>query len=152
MRMIYILKSLVDSIIEETLVNEPLETGGMLLGYIEQRNYYVVDLIDAGPKAIHDSDYFLSDGKYQQPLLEQKFFNSNGRITFLGDWHSHPNGDSYLSQLDMDTLKNISEDQGAQIACPISIIIGTSPCKIRGFNYEKGKYQKLDLKKIDILK
>jgi len=146
MRMIYILKSLIDSIIEETLVNEPLETGGMLLGYIEQRNYYVVDLIDSGPEAVHKSNYFLPDGKYQQPILEQKFFKSNGKVTFLGDWHSHPNADSYMSNLDMETLKNISEDEGAQITCPIFIIIGTSPFKIRGFSYENGNYQKLVLK------
>lgn len=146
MGLIYIRESLINSIIDQTLFSEPLETGGMLLGYIEQRNYYVVDLVDAGPEAVHEREYFLPDGKYQQPILEQKFFESNGKVTFLGDWHSHPNADSYLSNLDMKTLKNISEDEGAQIACPIFIIIGTTPFKIRGFQYENGKYQKLALK------
>lgn len=144
--MIFILKSLVKSILNETKVHYPLETGGMLVGYLKEKNYYILDIIDAGPEAIHKTDYFLPDGKYQQPILEQKFFKSNGKVTFLGDWHSHPNADSYLSKLDMETLKNISEDEGAQITCPIFIIIGTSPLNICGFNYDNGIYQELALK------
>lgn len=144
--MIYILKSLVKSILKETNAHYPLETGGMLLGYIEKKNYYVLDLIEAGPDAVHKLNYFLPDSKFQQPILEQKFIKSNGLITFLGDWHSHPNEDSYMSKLDMETLKNISEDEGAQITCPIFIIIATSPLKICGFNYKNGIYQELALK------
>jgi len=144
--MIFILKSVVKFILNETKVHYPLETGGMLLGYLKEKNYYILDIIDAGPEAIHKTDYFLPDGKYQQPILEQKFFKSNGKVTFLGDWHSHPKADSYLSKLDMETLKNISEDEGAQINCPIFIIIGTSPLNICGFNYDNGIYQELALK------
>lgn len=144
--MIFILKSIVKAILHETGDYCPLETGGMLLGYIKEKNYYVLDLVEAGPNAVHKVNYFLPDGNYQQPILERKFKKSNGLITFLGDWHSHPNEDSYLSRLDMETLKNISEDKGAQIDRPIFIIIGTSPIKVRGFNYYNGIYQELELK------
>jgi len=143
--MIYILKSIVKTIVRETSAHYPLETGGMLLGYIKEKNYYVLDLVEAGPNAVRKVNYFLPDGKYQQPILERKFNKSNGLITFLGDWHSHPNADSYLSKLDMETLKNISEDDGAQITCPIFIIIGTSPLNVRGFNYDNGIYKELNL-------
>lgn len=144
--MIFIHKSLIKLILKEVKMHYPLETGGMLLGYLEDKNYYIMDLIDCGPDAVHKCDYFLPDGKYQQPILEQKYYKSNGKITFLGDWHSHPDGDSYLSKLDKKTLKNISEDEGAQITEPIFIIIGTSPFKICGFNYENGSYNELILK------
>ena len=145
-QMIYILKSLVYSIVKQTDAYYPLETGGMLLGYLRENNYYVLDLIEAGPGAVHGENFFLPDGKYQQPILEQKFHKSNGLITFIGDWHSHPNGESYLSNLDMKTLKDISEDEGSQITCPIFIIIGTSPFNLCGFNYENGKFQELPVK------
>lgn len=146
--MIHILKSKLRTIIQETRSHYPLETGGMLLGYIKENKYYVMDLVEAGPKAIHKENYFLPDGKYQQPILEQKFNKSNGLITFLGDWHSHPNADSYLSDLDMETLKNISEDDGAQISNPIFIIVGTSPFNICGYSYNNGVYQELNLEVI----
>lgn len=119
----------------------PLETGGMLLGYMKNNDYFIKDHVKAGNKAIHLKDYFLPDGNYQQPILEEKYLASDGRITFLGDWHSHPYNKAYMSSLDRKTLAKISSDKNAQISTPIFIILGTLPFEIKGWEYLNGVFK-----------
>lgn len=103
----------------------PLETGGMLIGYIALTGEPVVtSIIGPGPKAKHRRFKFTPDGSYQQTILEAHFKETDGRETYLGDWHTHPRGAPTLSYLDKCTLARIAREPRSQIPQPVMIILG----------------------------
>lgn len=103
----------------------PLETGGMLIGYIASTSEPVVtSIIGPGSNAKHRCFKFVPDGIYQQSMLEAHFKAADGRETYLGDWHTHPKGTPALSYLDKCTLARIAKEPQSQISQPIMIILG----------------------------
>lgn len=62
----------------------PLETGGMLMGYeAEDSTVVVTKIIGPGPNAKHGRFRFIPDGVYQQSELENHFWATDGRETYL---------------------------------------------------------------------
>lgn len=103
----------------------PLETGGVLLGYIaDNRDVVVTAIIGPGPKAIHRRYGFIPDAEYQQAELSAHHLITNGRETYLGDWHTHPRGGTALSPVDKRTLTRIACTSSSRIAEPIMAILG----------------------------
>ena len=102
----------------------PYETGGMLLGYQAENNEAVVTcVIGPGPKAKHSCTRFVPDAEYQQEKLEDHFRRTDGRETYLGDWHSHPSGTTELSFLDKRTLARIASTPSSGTVKPIMAIL-----------------------------
>lgn len=103
----------------------PLETGGMLIGYVGDNGEAVVKkIIGPGPKARHGRFKFVPDGDYQQIALEQIFYETEGQETYLGDWHTHPKGGSGPSHIDKITLAKIAHEPASGTAYPIMAILG----------------------------
>lgn len=103
----------------------PLETGGMLVGYIADDGTPVVtSIIGPGPGATHKRFKFVPDGAFQQSLLEMHYWETNGRETYIGDWHTHPKGSPSLSFLDRKTLARIALTPASDISNPIMVILG----------------------------
>lgn len=102
----------------------PLETGGMLLGYEAKNGEAVVSaVIGPGPKAKHSRFRFVPDAKYQQAELENHFYKTDGRETYLGDWHTHPLGSCHLSVVDKWTLARIARTPSSGTQHPIMAIL-----------------------------
>jgi integrative and conjugative element protein (TIGR02256 family) len=102
----------------------PLETGGMLLGYESESNDPVVTaIVGAGPAARHRRLRFRPDYNYQQSQLEAHFVSTEGRETYLGDWHTHPSGACALSWLDKQVLARIAKTPSSGIAHPIMAVL-----------------------------
>lgn len=72
----------------------PNETGGMLLGWenADRHEFVVLDYVCAGPGAVHTPTSFRPDAEWQQSRLDAAYQHSNGIVSFLGDWHVHPDG------------------------------------------------------------
>ncbi|HEY0665266.1 MAG TPA: Mov34/MPN/PAD-1 family protein, partial [Gallionella sp.] len=70
-------------------------------------------------------------GPYQQAMLEAHFHSTEGRETYLGDWHTHPKGAPVPSYTDKCTLARIAEEPRSQISRPIMIILGGSKAEWR---------------------
>lgn len=103
----------------------PLETGGMLIGYIASTGEPVVtSIIGPGPNAKHRRFKFTPDGLYHQAMLEAHFHETEGRETYLGDWHTHPKVAPIPSYLDKCTLARIAKEPRSQISRPVMIILG----------------------------
>lgn len=103
----------------------PLETGGMLIGYVGDNSEPVVNnVIGPGPKARHGRFRFVPDGEYQQEALEKIFLKTEGRETYLGDWHTHPKGGNCPSYIDKITLAKIAHEPASRTAHPIMAILG----------------------------
>jgi len=103
----------------------PLETGGILLGYVADNNDVVVTaIIGPGPNAIHRRYRFSPDADYQQVKLSAHHLLTNGQETYLGDWHTHPRGSTALSLVDKRTLARIAGTSSSGITEPIMAILG----------------------------
>ena len=107
---------------------EPLETGGLLVGYFSEDDDDVVitGLTGPGPKAKHGKCFFCPDYDGDRLEIGRIFAESFGKVSYLGDWHTHPTGSSYLSFLDRRALKNIAKFPHNYVDRPIMLILGKS--------------------------
>ena len=151
MQVVWIKHSLFYKLFEETNNKLPLETGGKLLGYKDVYNNIVIsDLIGPGPNAVHKKYSFIPDGEYQQNELTRIYFESSRITTYLGDWHSHPYENSYMSWRDKKTLKKIAKTKSAREPNPIFIIIGTKTNEAKCWKYNKDTFECIESLEIKV--
>lgn len=97
------------------------ETGGMLIGYWTVFGKAVIThATGPGPKAIHGYRYFVADHGYCQMVLDDIIDRTEGELTYLGDWHTHPLGRVSLSPLDIATMSSVSADPS--YLCPNPLV------------------------------
>lgn len=124
----FILSSAIKTMEIETKKYYLRETGGILIGYWNERKNQVVitHATGPGPKSFHGLNYFEPDTKFCQKKLNKLFKITKGRLTYLGDWHSHPWNFLKLSSVDLRTMEDISEDKDFKCRKPIAVITNFS--------------------------
>lgn len=72
--------------------DDPNETGGVLLGSVdlERRVVHVVKALPAPPDSRQSPTYFVRGKKHLKPIVDAISRRSAGAITYVGEWHSHP--------------------------------------------------------------
>jgi integrative and conjugative element protein (TIGR02256 family) len=121
----WINQAVMQSLIAEADRAYPLETGGILVGYVAENGEPVVrDVIGPGPHAIHRRRRFTPDHQWQCKQLDELYDQSSGLLVYLGDWHTHPDGVPWMSWLDQRTLKKIATHSKARLAQPLMVIGG----------------------------
>jgi integrative and conjugative element protein (TIGR02256 family) len=107
----------------------PLETGGVLMGYWSSELYepVVTSIIGPGPKARHLREQFEPDVGFHRAEVARRYEESGRRITYLGDWHTHPGGRAALSDLDVTTLASISVAPQARAPRAVMLILAPGP-------------------------
>lgn len=118
---------MLDAIQAEAESKSPLETGGLLAGYVSANDeeMVVTDIVGPGPKAKHRTWTFQPDYDYHRREIKRIFGESDRAVTYLGDWHSHPGALSYMSLLDKRALRNIARFTGNYIDRPIMLVLGS---------------------------
>jgi integrative and conjugative element protein (TIGR02256 family) len=88
----------------------PDETGGVLIGHISLINKCITvsDLIPAPEDSIRTPSYFELGIRNLLTKIKEIEKKSNTLLTYLGTWHSHPNG-GVASNLDKSTKERIKE-------------------------------------------
>ena len=112
----------------EAEAKDPLETGGVLIGYLAQPGNVPVVLWAGGPGplAIHAESYYRPDHEHDEELISTSYRESGRRWVYLGDWHTHPAPVSRLSWLDKRTLKRIAKYPSARVKRPVMLILSSS--------------------------
>jgi integrative and conjugative element protein (TIGR02256 family) len=124
---LWVAAAVIDDLIRESVEAFPLETGGVLMGYQVGSETAVRTIIGPGPNAKHSKTTYIPDHEYHEIEVARLYLNSGRRTTYLGDWHSHPNGRLYLSGTDAATLKSIAAHSPARIQRPVmAILAGTA--------------------------
>lgn len=102
----------------------PDETGGILLGYEVASEFALVvtDLVGAGPAASYSVSEFVPDGRWQESEIARIYRASGRRTTYLGDWHSHPDGFLNPSRRDHRTARAIARHPPARVRRPLMLI------------------------------
>lgn len=133
-----------DLIIEEAKRRTGLETGGILVGYVEKERWALIitDATLPGPKAIHKPAYFLRDTSYCQAELDRMHEQSRGKIHYVGEWHKHLELDPKPSSLDKKSLTEIAvqpnyeTDQPVLVICGILALHNNSPFDLKAFLFD----------------
>lgn len=104
--------------LSEASVRHPVETGGMMLGWDNtlRNELVVVAIIGPGPAAEHEPTRFRPDAEWQQYHLDDVYERSGGLVTYLGDWHAHPDGGFAMSRQDRRTMRRTAH--AMQARCP----------------------------------
>ena len=107
----------------------PLESGGVLMGtWVSDSEVAIRAAIGPGPAASHERFRFRPDLAWQHEQIARYFADSEGLITYLGDWHSHPQAShGRLSLLDQEALGLIMATPEAQCAEPLMAIFSGYP-------------------------
>lgn len=93
-------------IVAETFSYGDDETGGVLIGYIYQGQWYVTDVIDAGIKANHTKTFFTYDENYVNHQLKKKSEIYRYPQATLGFYHRHPSCLDTFSLMDEKNDEN----------------------------------------------
>lgn len=101
----------------------PNETGGVLIGYDAGNGLVITEITGPGPDAIHKPHAFTPDYAYHDAEVQRIYNTSARRHTYLGDWHSHPDGRAILSSKDKRTLRTIARCHPARAPAPIMGIL-----------------------------
>ena len=102
----------------------PLETGGVLLGYeANSREIVVTASVGPGPDAQHSLYGFVPDYEYQEEAVAAHYNKTSGVETYLGDWHSHPDGAAALSRRDKKTMRNIASSPESGVTMPVMLVL-----------------------------
>lgn len=104
----------------------PLETGGIVLGYVSDGSYVVTAITDPGPKAVHSRSNYTPDNTHDRAVIIKHFENTRGNDTYLGDWHTHPDASSAMSSMDRRTLRRIADKTKDLTVLPIMMIVSGS--------------------------
>lgn len=118
-------KELLHTCASEVTRTFPLESGGVLMGQQIGEHEWIVDhIVGPGPNAVHGRYRFSPDLPWQHEQIADRFSQTNGRSTYLGDWHSHPRAiHGQLSGKDRKALKRIITTPEAQCESPLMMIL-----------------------------
>jgi integrative and conjugative element protein (TIGR02256 family) len=121
------------SLEEEGHRRAPDETGGVLIGYWSTGSHEVVitNATGPGPRAKHSKALYIPDREYDQAMIAHHYAAAGRRLTYLGDWHTHPDGKAYLSDQDRRTLRQIAESPSARAPKALmAILAGGQPWEL----------------------
>ena len=97
-----ITKSAYQVIKEESLENMESESGGLMIGTMEN-DPFVIKATKPSPLAIRTSASYTNDGKYDTEILKKTIAEYNSRIKLVGYWHKHPGSMCNPSMTDLKT-------------------------------------------------
>lgn len=104
----YILKPVINQMKELMRCKVPNETGGALLGsvFIYPKTIVITGIIKAPADSIERPDLFILGVDGLEKSIKNIEKKTNGKVTYLGTWHSHPYGGK-ASPLDNRTYEKL---------------------------------------------
>lgn len=133
-----------NSIVTEVIDKHPIETGGILIGYIlDNGAWVVVENIPPGYHTIHQRAYFEYDAEFVNYLSNVIALQYKGNLQVLGLWHRHPGSMDIFSRTDDGTNIKFARDRQCGA---ISALVNCDP-RMRITMYHvspDGRYQPIE--------
>lgn len=107
--------------------NASIETGGVMAGRVDDKgNITITHVSGPGPKAIMSPTKFEKDVEFCQAFLDNLYKESNQKIVYVGEWHSHPSTNNRPSGTDIKSLSEIAVEKNYLTSCPAMIIFSNT--------------------------
>lgn len=96
--------------------NYPKEVGGILIGYtdIKKKIIYVLDIF-IPEDSIGSTSRFIKGIGGIKNYLDDVNNKTGGLLHYVGDWHTHPNGNTEMSICDKASLEKLRDEMGENI-------------------------------------
>lgn len=102
----------------------PNECGGIFVGQITGGVTAKIEKMALPKKFSSTPVYFVRLNNFINGWLKRLFTKYNGNMIYLGEWHSHPNGQPYPSTTDLNAMKEIALNPDIRIQTPLLLIVG----------------------------
>ena len=119
---IHVSKSVLKTIEEETTFHYPNEFGGVFIGYKSDENFIITNILIPDEYKNGKTIFVREPGTLNERLSEIHNI-TNGKIRYLGEWHSHPDGPTDPSNTDINAMKEIAKDKNINIDKPLLMIV-----------------------------
>lgn len=114
-----------EAIVAEVESTPSTETGGILLGFVDQdRHAVVIRATGPGPEATKSAGGFDRDIEFVQGELQKAASELGNRGLYVGEWHSHLDADPEPSGIDISSLCGIAKASNYATRCPVLLIAG----------------------------
>ena len=125
---VYVSLSVMETIRSESILYGQFETGGLLLGEkIKINDEYMIFIKKAtgpGNNSEHGTHFFKPNiDYYKEEMMKELYRNS---LVYVGEWHKHPGMFDEPSCTDLETMKEITNDNNSK---DVLAIIATTPSK-----------------------
>lgn len=87
-----------------------LEAGGILIGYRRGSHFHVVEATAPGQLDIRDRCSFERTDPSHQRIAHQRWLESNHRLDYIGEWHTHPQHHAVPSSIDSQEWGKLLND------------------------------------------
>jgi integrative and conjugative element protein (TIGR02256 family) len=115
---------LMGDIYNSTKEHHPKEIGGILLGYYSDNGKCAyIESIVLAKFYINSPTNFTRQTSDLNHIIDQEYIKSQGKLNYLGEWHSHPDGSTQFSAKDFLTMKEIAFNNNVKIHNPILLIV-----------------------------
>lgn len=102
------------------------ESGGIILGHVHENNIIYISKVsepNASDKASQHG--FERDKQSAQIIVDSEFHESEGKVIYLGEWHTHPESNPSPSLIDVKMIKRQYRNNKINDSFLILIIQGT---------------------------
>ena len=142
---IHISKSVLREIEEITNFHYPKEFGGVFIGFKSELGYIITDILVPDDYANGRTIFVRHPGTLNE-RLEEIHEITNGKIQYLGEWHSHPDGPTSPSNTDKNAMKEIANDKKINVDKPILMIaeVGQLPFGKDLYIYDNKRLRKYE--------
>ncbi len=112
-------------IVSETENSPKAETGGILIGFIDDQHRAVITRATGpGPNAIKSAARFHRDVEYVQSEIDRASRELNDQGLYVGEWHSHLEAAPSPSPTDVRSLSGIAASPRYLTQNPVMVIAG----------------------------
>jgi integrative and conjugative element protein (TIGR02256 family) len=118
-------QGIIRTIMESRLAKLPAETGGVLLGSLDQerRIIYVVDTLPTPEDSEERPTWFVRGSAGLPSSVAKAGAMTGGQVEYIGEWHSHPEGHSCApSATDVNLFGWLTEHMDS-IGAPATMLI-----------------------------
>lgn len=124
---VYVLNSAIRTMAEESEAKPAMETGGVLVGFVDSDLNAIVATAASGPgpAAHHGPRTFNRDRVFCQDFLDWHAETTYGAVDFIGEWHKHREPNPWPSHRDMKTYRGLAADPDCHLESPLVLITGT---------------------------
>lgn len=119
---IHLSKSVLKKIEEETTLHYPNEFGGVFIGYKSDENFIITNIL-IPDEYKNGKNIFVREPGTLNERLSEIHTTTNGKIQYLGEWHSHPDGPTNPSSTDINAMKEIAKNKNINIDKPLLMIV-----------------------------
>jgi len=123
-----LLKSIWNRMVQLCADSYPHECGGILIGeYNDNLKQAKITKIMISQNSTGGRMNFLRESKETNNFLKKLWHFVSGARYFIGEWHSHPNGNGVTSSLDDNSMYQVAKTAKCSCRRPILIILNGGP-------------------------